>query len=317
MPPSAPRVLVTGANGNLGRALLATLGEAASRGEAQRPRAAVRSQRAAQQVAALPEHTRPEIVTVDYRDERQMREAAEGCDSVVHLVGIIKEGANTGYEEAHEGSCAVLARAAAAAGARRIVYLSIVGSHPAARNACLASKGRAEAILLEGEVPATLLRVPMVLGRNDYAAAALRGQAQAKRVTLVGGGRTLQQPIDSRDVVCAVIAAAADASGDDAVLELGGPESLAHRDLVSRAARALGREPPSVRTIPLPLARAFASVATALLPNPPITPAMLDVLQHDDRVDPRPACKQLGISLRPLDETLAYCLSDADEKEPQ
>jgi hypothetical protein len=44
---------------------------------------------------------------------------------------------------------------------------------------------------------------------------------------------------------------------------------------------------------------------------------MLDVLQHDDRVDPRPACKQLGISLRPLDETLAYCLSDADEKEPQ
>ncbi|MCA9511866.1 MAG: hypothetical protein KC560_14240, partial [Myxococcales bacterium] len=67
--------------------------------------------------------------------------------------------------------------------------------------------------------------------------------------------------------------------------------------------------------VPLALARAFAAAAGALLANPPITSAMLGVLQHDDRVDPQPACARLGIALTPLDDTLAHCLR-ADDAAP-
>jgi hypothetical protein len=35
---------------------------------------------------------------------------------------------------------------------------------------------------------------------------------------------------------------------------------------------------------------------------------MLGVLDHDDRVDPAPACDRLGITLTPLDEALRRCL---------
>jgi hypothetical protein len=35
---------------------------------------------------------------------------------------------------------------------------------------------------------------------------------------------------------------------------------------------------------------------------------MLGVLQHNDRIDPRPACDELGLSLTPLDDTLARCV---------
>ena len=35
-----------------------------------------------------------------------------------------------------------------------------------------------------------------------------------------------------------------------------------------------------------------------------MTTAMLGVLEHDDQVDPAPACARLGIELTPLDETL-------------
>ena len=34
---------------------------------------------------------------------------------------------------------------------------------------------------------------------------------------------------------------------------------------------------------------------------------MLEVLEHDDRVDPGPACRALGLTLTPLDETLRRC----------
>jgi NADH dehydrogenase len=300
-------VLVTGANGNLGRALFRQIASP------DRFRAGVRSARAAAQVEALDAAVRPEIVRVDYADEQSMFEASNGCEAIVHLVGIIKEAAGTSYADAHERSCAVLSRAAARAGAKRIVYLSIVGATPGSANACLASKGAAERILLDGPVAATVLRVPMVLGRGDYAAAALRAQASGGRAMLVGGGRTLQQPIDARDVVRAIDASARDTSPDSVALDLGGPECLPHRELVARAAAALGRPAPRIGGLPLFAARVFAALVGRLLPNPPITSAMLGVLQHDDRVDSAAACAHLGIELTPLDDTLAHCLRDGVE----
>ena len=39
--------------------------------------------------------------------------------------------------------------------------------------------------------------------------------------------------------------------------------------------------------------------------SPPMTSAMFDVLQQHDRVDAKAACKQLGMELTPLDDTLA------------
>ena len=36
--------------------------------------------------------------------------------------------------------------------------------------------------------------------------------------------------------------------------------------------------------------------------------AMLGVLEHDDRIDPVPACRALGLELTPLDETLRRSL---------
>jgi NADH dehydrogenase len=240
---------------------------------------------------------------VDYADARALGEAASGCAAAVHLVGIIKETRDQSYASAHESTCTALAAAAARAGLSRIVYLSILGSRPDSPNACLASKGRAEEILLAGRVPACVLRVPMVLGARDFASHSLRRQATARVLFLPGGGRTLQQPIDARDVVRGVCAALERSEPIRGALDLGGPESLPHRELVARAAALYGRRPVGV-PVPLVLVRTAVALLERLAQSPPMTTAMLEVLQHDDRVDPAPACKQLDLELTPLDETL-------------
>jgi NADH dehydrogenase len=300
------RILVTGANGHLGRQLIVALAEAgrAQPQTAPRVRALVRSQRAADSLSDLPEWARPEIVVCSYTDAAGLEKAATGCHAAVHLVGIIKEAAGTSYRAAHEDSCEALAAAAARAGLGRIVYLSIVGSRSDSSNACLASKGRAEQILLAGEAPACVLRVPMVLGPADFASWSLRKQARSSMVTLVRGGATIQQPIDSRDVIAAVCAALDLGSDDRLCLDLGGPEQLSQRALLARAAALHGTQP-TVIPVPLLLARAFAWLFERLSASPPITRAMLGVLQHDDRVDTTQACDRLGLSLTPLDTTLA------------
>ena len=113
----------------------------------------------------------------------------------------------------------------------------------------------------------------------------------------------MQQPIDSEDVLLAVRKCLEKNEGQNQFIDLGGPERLTHRDLITRVASLHGRKP-FIVPIPMWLARGFARSLEKLLSNPPVTVAMLEVLQHDDRVDEARSCETIGMTLKPLDSTL-------------
>ncbi len=298
------RWLVTGANGNLGRALIAHLLQD------DEVVAVVRSQRALGQVEAveLAESARSRLWTkiIDYTDEDALRRAAEGCDCVVHLVGILKEDSRARYAVAHEQSSTALMNALTATAATRVIYLSIVGSSPQSSNACLASKGRAEAICRSGNsVAGCVIRVPMVLGEGDYASFALKKRAMSN-VSFSFRAQSLEQPIYAGDVVTAI--AQAGRCGVDGSYDLGGPQVLTRAALNTRAARILNRSTRTV-SLPLPLGLGVAWVLEKVFANPPFTQAMLGVLDHDDDVDSTAAMQALGIAeLTPLDDMLRKVL---------
>lgn len=238
---------------------------------------------------------------VDYDDADGLTEALAQCHSVVHLVGIIRESAANPFVRAHEYACTALETAAAAAGVGKVVHLSILGADPASTNACLASRGRADAILLAGRVPACIIRVPMVLGEGDYASASLLRQARS-RFAVVFRAASREQPIYAGDVLDALTnALARDVTG---VLELAGPESLSRRELIQRTAAVLG-ESATVVSLPIALGILLAFLMERRS-HPPITRAMLGVLDHDDAVETRDACERLGLTLTPLDDTIRH-----------
>ena len=295
------RVLITGANGRLGRRLIRTLANDRA------VSAVVRSARAA---AALEAHvgTSASTVVVDYADEDALARAIGHGDSIVHLVGIIKESASSTYHAAHEAAASTLASAAARAGAARIVAVSILGAQPADPNACLRSRGRADEILIRGAVPATVLRVPMVLGEGDHASTSLAAAAR-RRIAFSLRAASREQPIYAGDVVAAIVAALEHRNALG-IVNLAGPESLTRRELVRRAAGRCGRSP-RVVSLPLSLGLVYAALLEALLEDPPITRAMLGVLDRDNAIDPVPTAHALGIDLTPLDETLERVLVSA------
>ena len=302
-------VLVTGSNGKLGRRLLQALRE---RPPGLPVRALVRSASAADSLDDITRDSSTEVRVVDYADANAMSEAARGCSAAVHLVGILKETRRNRYATAHEATARALATASDAAGLQRIVHISIHGADENSRNACLASRGRSDAILLAARTPALILRVPMVLGAGDAASTALRRAVLSHSATLVDGGRSLEQPIAAGDVIEALCAGLQRSGLEDRVLELAGPESLSHRALLERAAHLLGASI-RFRSLPRALAYAGAFLAERLLAEPPITRAMLGVLQQDDQVDPAPAAQALGIDLSPLEEALRECLGAQEE----
>ena len=285
------RVLITGANGHLGRRLIARL-----RGNCDVV-AAVRSDRA----AAMLRESGAEVRLVDYRDRNALEAVAFGCEAAVHLAGIIKETAGNRYVDAHEGTARALGGLDSI---RRIVYLSVVGATRSSPNACLASKAAAESLLLAGGAT-RVLRVPMVLGEGDYASLALGRRASAP-VSFAFRAGSFEQPIYAGDVVDAIVALLERADAPE-LIELAGPERITRRELTRRAAGILGRRTRLI-SLPVGIGRMLAAMFEGLSANPPVTRAMLDVLDHDDDVDVAPVCESLGLELTTLDETLRRCL---------
>jgi len=303
------RVLVTGANGHLGRRLIERL---LVEGRAGAVQALVRSERAAALLEPLAGHGLLDVAIVDPADVTALAARCEPCSHAVHLAGILKETSASRYVDAHERTSRALVAALEKSGVKRIAYLSILGARPDSENRCLASKGRAEEILQRSKLPAVVLRVPMVLGRGDVATRVLAMRASAAFVLLSRGGASLEQPIDVADVVEAILRALVAPGLEGADLDLAGPESLSRRDLVRRAASILGRQEPRIVSVPLPLVHLGAFLSETLFANPPLTLPMLGILEQDDRIDPRDACRRLGLELTPLDVTLRRCLLDAE-----
>jgi NADH dehydrogenase (ubiquinone) 1 alpha subcomplex subunit 9 len=297
-----PSILVTGANGHLGRRFVATM-------TATHPvQALVRSERAKRQLErAVGKCDGLRISIGEPSDWRVVAEVGRDCERAVHLIGTIKETRHNLYRDTHERPVAALFEALPHTALKHIVYVSILGAELSSNSRCLRARAAVEARLLDATVTSTIIRVPMVLGEADRASAALTKRAHARHV-LVFRGSALEQPIYAGDVIAALGNAVRSEPPTTGVFELAGPESISRRALIQRAA-ALVRREVEVHSLPLWCGMALAGSAELLLSRPPLTRDMLKIFDHDDAIDATPAARALGIDLTPLDEMLRRCVS--------
>ena len=294
------RLLITGANGHLGIRLIRRINETRPNDEVV---AIVRSEKAA--AALRQEGLEVDIRVVSYTDSAGIKLVGQGAEVIIHLVGIIKESATNTFEMAHQKTSAALVEANL--DASHIVTLGILGSEPSSANSCFISRAASDAILQAGPIPTSVIRVPMVLGPGDYASRALAKNG-ASGLALCFRSSSLEQPIYSMDVVDAIMSAVSLVPADR-IIELAGPESLMRKALIERAGRLLGNKP-TVISLPIALGYSLAWVLEKTRSNPPVTRAMLGVLDHDDAINTRAATNLLGLTLTPLDEMLRNVLTD-------
>jgi uncharacterized protein YbjT (DUF2867 family) len=297
-----PKLVVTGANGALGRVLLE---RASARGGIEIV-ALVRSARAEAQLAPSASAA-VQVRRIAWSDSAALVDACAGARGVVHLAGILIPTPAEDYERANVDTTRAIATAAARARAEKLVIVSAVGADAASPNPYYRSKGRAEDVGRAVGLPYTIVRCPLLLACDAIGSRVLARQARQPVVFLLRGGANLEQPADAREVADATLNAALEVGcARDAALDLVGPESLPRRELVARCARLRGRAP-IVLPVPDALVRAALGVRGMLF-GPGFSPEILDVLLDDVRLDPQPAAKALGVELRPLDETLRRTL---------
>jgi len=260
-------------------------------------------------------------VAANIRDAKSVAAALAGSDAVVNLVGVLFERGRQTFEAVHHQGAATVARAAAAAGARRLVHLSAIGADAASPSLYAASKGRGEQAVREIFPEATILRPSIVFGPEDdffnrFAAMARLSPA----LPLIGGGNMRFQPVYVCDVARAVARALDDAGTAGKTYELGGPAVYSFRRLMEILLAEIGRDRLLV-PVPFWLAGIQAAVtecvfnvaaapAPAFVPPPPLTRDQVRMLRRDNVVSAGvPGLDALGIAPTALELILPTYLA--------
>ena len=232
-------------------------------------------------------HLPVEMRAGDIRDADYLRGAMEGAGAVVHLAAIAIERRGMGETSEHTNAYATrgLVDAAEAAGVERFVHMSQNGSDSRSPHRFLRSKGVAQDIVTGSHLRWTVLRPSVIVGPED---AFVNVLARLVRLTPVifpvpGGGTARFQPIFVGDVVRAVRVALEDDATIGALYAIGGPMPLTLRQMAERMLTAMQARRVTIG-VPTSVVRPLIAVVERVLPNPPVTTELLDLLAVDNTV---------------------------------
>jgi uncharacterized protein YbjT (DUF2867 family) len=300
--PSMRRVFVTGGTGFVGRAVIHAL-----RAEGCAVRCLVRrgSERDLHGLGAI------ERIEGDVMSRQSLDHAMDGCDAVIHLVGIIREHPAIGvtFERVHTRGTINVLEAAAAVGARRYVHMSALGTRSGARSRYHQTKWAAEEAVRASPVPWTIFRPSIIYGRGDgFVSVLARVLQRLPVVPVIGAGRQRLQPVPVAHVAQGFVRALSIDASVKHTYDVGGPEPVTMVDLIDRVAAAMGRRRPIKAHVPLGLVR---TVTRALyrFSDYPLTPDQLLMLEEENTCEPGPFYETFGLAPVPLDTGLAAMLA--------
>jgi uncharacterized protein YbjT (DUF2867 family) len=289
-------ILVTGASGFVGGHVVRELA-----GAGERVRALVRDERG---TAAL-ENLDCELALGDVTDVASLRAAVKGCAAVVHLVSILV-GKPADFERVMTQGTASLLEAAGAAGVRRFVQMSALGTSEQTKDTVpyFRAKWAVEEAVQASTISHAILRPSFVFAGDGGALPQFARIAKLAPITpVIGNGTQRLQPIWADDLARAVTLAVR--SENTMLVELGGPDVVDWNELWSRLKATLGTRRPALH-LPFWLMRPPALVLERL-PRPPVTRDQLRMLQLGDNIvsDGGASMQALGLEdLLPLDEQL-------------
>jgi len=261
-----------------------------------------------------------EVALGDVQDAQSLDAAFAGCETVVHLVAILRERGLATYDAINRAGTANVVAAAKRQGVGRIVHMSALGANPNSTR-YLRSKWAGEEEVRRGGVRYAIFRPSFLIGSGGGPAAQfadivrfglvypLRGIVGSSGilarlaelgpiVPILGSGQSRLMPVHLDDVLNAVV----QAINRDEVLgetyEVGGPDVVTYEGMMATVAEVLGLRRWGVH---VPLVAAWAMVRLfAILSDPPITAEEFESLLQDNVCDNTKVQQVFQLSLRPF-----------------
>jgi uncharacterized protein YbjT (DUF2867 family) len=264
-------ILVTGGTGFIGQALVRHLAEAGHQ---------VRILlRASSRSPNLPRSVPVEVTVSGLDDERGLRAAMVGVDTVYHLAGSEWRGVYASLVEIDIQGTQNVVAAAIDARVKRFFFVSHLGADRASAYPVLKAKAIAEEFIRRSGIEYTILRTAIVFGRNDgFTTGLAQLLSTLPRIFLVpGDGESLLQPLWVEDLATCLTWALDDERTLNQMYEIGGPEYLTFNQIILTIMEVLGIQRRIIH-LRQPYLRAITVMLENMLPSTPVSVYWLDYL---------------------------------------
>lgn len=248
--------------------------------------------------------TNIQFVHGDITQPKTLANIASDVDCVVHLIGIIRENPREGitFEEIHADGTQNMIRTAQAAGVRRWIQMSALGTRPNAIARYHRTKWAAEETVRSSNLEYTIFRPSIIYGIRGAFTEQLVGMVRkAPFIPVIGGGGGMLQPIHVDEVCACFISSIESNTPLNNVFELGGPDRLRFHEIVEFVAEVMG-EKKRRAPIPMLVAKTLFGIMNAIGFAPGGTPLpsqdQLIMLGEENICDIAPLKKAFGFTPR-------------------
>lgn len=299
---AAVMILVTGATGFVGRALVPRLVEGGAD-----VRCLIRPSKVSPR---LPIGVPVQVAISSVNDFRGVRASMVGIDTVVHLASAEWEGKRGDMQKVDVDGTRKLIEAAKEAGVGRIVFLSHIGADKDSAYEVHKAKGRVEEIIRRSELPYTIFRSSLLYGEEDIFTNALAMVLAASPGVFLmpGDGRTLVQPLWVEDLVTCIEWSLDDLTTINQTITLGGPEFLTFEQVV-RTIMAATKMPRTIVNTGVPYLRIGARLLESVFPRSPLTTRWLDHLAVNRICELVSVTRYFGLKPARFDQTIDSYMS--------
>ena len=264
-------ILVTGGTGFIGKALIRHLTELGH---------PVRTLiRPSPKSPDLPPGVAVEVAVSSLTDERSLRAAMVGVDTVFHLASSERKGAKASLLQTEIQGTRAVVEAASDAGVRRFFFTSHLGADRASAYPIMKAKAIAEEFVRRSGIDYTIIRSAVAFGSYDGLTHGIARilAAVPGLFLLPGDGEVMLQPIWVEDLVTCLTWSLEDPETSNQTVEIGGPEYLSFRKVVEMVMQTTGLRR-VLLPIPPPYLRGFTVLMESIFPGFPTTVYWLDYL---------------------------------------
>jgi NADH dehydrogenase len=216
----------------------------------------------------------------DVTNPGSLKNAFSGASTIIHTVAIAIEKGGGTYETINYQGTVNVVNAAKEAGIERFVNLSQLGADASLPYRFLASKGKAQDYVAASGLNWTAFRPSVIWGPEDEFANSFAKLVPFSPIIfpIVGDQNSKFQSIWVEDVATCIVKSIDMPETIGKEYEIGGPEVLTLEEIERRTLLAIGARRKMIH-FPMGLLRFVVSVMESLLPNPPVTRSLLDLLQ--------------------------------------
>jgi len=252
-------------------------------------------------------------VAGDVGDQPSLVAAFAGAEAVIYLVHSL---ASADFRRMDADAARAVARAAADAGVRRLVYLGGLGDDRDDLSAHLRSRREVERLLGATGVPVTVLRAGIIIGAGGISWEMTRQITQHLPAMIAPRWvSTRTQPIAVCDVVAYLAGVLKLEETAGVVYEIGGPEVLRYREMIERVATIMGLRRRLIVSVPL-LTPGLSSHWLRLITDVDLTTArsLIDSMNNEVVVRDDAITRVLPRELLDFDGAVRVALAERDRQ---